>query len=1377
MAKVIAIGNPTNDSERRAIAYLRDNLPANYTVLHNLEVAQGAEIFELDVILLAPHCLFVIDVKGTQGNIEVIGAKWYPHERQPFHSPLAKLRQHAKVLKTLISNACSHKPDINRVHVHAAVLMTAPNAQVTDYSGLDGADIIRLDKCVAYFQTTAHVPPNRATDIRTLLSCVEQGIRGKAKPKSVVLRFRDWQVEDKLGGDDRYTEYRARNSFAGQSAGTARLRVYHVDPYQDATAQAAQRKLIGNAYRAVAQMPSHQNILAVRDFFGSEEADKLILVTEDLAGHALQQHIKRSDLALTFDQKIGIIRNILTALDHAHQHSIVHRNISPDSIIVGNDGSARLAAFDYARVGHNRQSTIAGEVVDDLDTCFQAPEAYRDPAQATTLSDLFSSGLVFYELLTGEPAFTSTEQMFDFSAIFPVKPSELKPDLPTGIDEWLQRLCAFDPAERFSNALQALNEMSTLFRSAEEATATSNEAPVVTQNNLTDLPRNYVLGGRFHIQERLGQPGGFAVAYKVYDNLGDIIRVLKLVTRDRHSVYERLKHEYQTLSHVPRHPHVVDVIWADRLPDETPYILFEYVEGLDVEKQIHEQTLSREDAYRLAHEVATGLEHLHRHGVYHQDIKPSNLLWTPNGVRIIDFNVAVSDRDAQAMYGGTRRYIPPDFDITVEATTTEQIDRDVYALSITFYECLTGTYPFAEATPPMGKLPRDPRSNQGCEDLSERLVDFLYRALAPKRSERFATAQIFLSALGALSSSGELKKVRSQRAATFEPSITFPLDAAIPNKPNFNPFVSYLLTLYSQSQQTNAGTRGLDRVGEMTYVSTLLDSSLQPAVLNGEFKVVIISGNAGDGKTAFVQQLERYAEREGVTVRREANGSTFDLRGRRFYTNHDGSQDEGDKVNDEVLLDFFSPYTGTDDAQWITDQTRIIAINEGRLIDFLSAHEQRFPQLIELVKDGLSGREPASGVAVINLNLRSVVVDLNGQDTSIFDRLMRRFTDQRLWEVCKSCDIQDRCYIYHNAQTFIDSTAGAKITERLKILHTVAHLRGRLHVTLRDLRSAVAFMIAGTRDCDEVHELYRSSDPQTAVEILDGYYFNSWIGGSRGSADRLITLLREIDVGESSNPELDRFFALSEPGDRELRRFSFSERSSYADDLLQKIFADLPSDYTGKVSADRRRAYQRYVSMMRRRYYFERRDENWREMLPHLSAAPFLSLVLEESDLDTYVPLLLAAINRGEGLRDSTELGGKLALRVRQVNKGTIRSYRLFDQKFFTFVRPQLTGGGRFVEFLPQQLLLRYESPAGHRAELGINLDVYEMLEHLNKGYRPSIEQKEGFYRNLTVFKNLLGSAPYQEVLLTETGHDFYRINRDDTGALSLEQLQRNTNS
>ena len=63
------------------------------------------------------------------------------------------------------------------------------------------------------------------------------------------------------------------------------------------------------------------------------------------------------------------------------------------------------------------------------------------------------------------------------------------------------------------------------------------------------------------------------------------------------------------------------------------------------------------------------------------------------------------------------------------------------------------------------------------------------------------------------------------------------------------------------------------------------------------------------------------------------------------------------------------------------------------------------------------------------------------------------------------------------------------------------------------------------------------------------------------------------------------------------------------------------------------------------------------------------------------------------------------------------------------------------------------------------------MLERLNEGYWPSVEEEQGYYLSLTVFKNLLGSEPYREVLLTRTGHDFYRIERHDDGRLAMAAL------
>jgi serine/threonine protein kinase len=1378
MAKVIAIGQPVNESERRAIAFLRDHLPNDdWLIFHNFEMRQGDEVFEIDIAILAPHALYLVDVKGTKGNIEVYGSKWYPAGRQPFFSPLAKLRSHARTLAGIIRDKNHGLYDINKAHVQAAVLLTDDSAVISDQAGKDSPDVTDLKHCLRYFNEKSRLIGDRwLTDIRRFHPQIAKVISG-AKPKNSALVFQNWQVEEKLGGTDRCTEYRAKHSLLGKSGGMARLKVYHTDPYQDEAARKEEFKKISNAYRAVAHMPSHANILSVKDIIISEEADYVALVTEDIPGQALRLHIKKQSLALTFDQKLQVMKDVLSGLDHAHRHEVIHRNLTPDAILLTQSGVSKLTSFDFARVGKNRESTIADQIVDDLDSAYQAPECFKDPTQASIATDIFAAGLIFYELLTGELPFEKPDHMLEVDAKFPMKPSEHKQRLPEGMDEWLQRFCEFDPEERHASAAIARLALDELILPDAHDKAEDKKTPApekLIAEDMKNLPPDCLLADRFRIQKKLGR-GGFAVTYKVFDAMGDIVRVIKLVTHDRKSVYERMRKEYKVLANLPEHPHVVKVIWADRLADtdQTPYIVFEYIEGLDVSDLIEAGALSLEDSVQILGETAEGLRHLHEHGVYHMDIKPNNLIWTDKGVCIIDFNVSVTEKDQDQSGGGTRRYVPPDYDYLSELETPDRIDRDLYALGISFYECLTGNhYPFDAPTPIQKAQPKDPRSCKGCADLSDSLVKLLMKIIAPHRHDRFSSAEELLAALR------EVKTYRVSLSTDETPGKKAVSDSAqkrdaTPAKENTNIFVSHLLTLYSQSQVSNAGTRGLDKIGKDTYTPTFLDEQLKPALLEGRFNLVIISGNAGDGKTAFIQQFEDFAGSNGAEMKRGVNGAVFKLKGHTFKSNYDGSQDEGDERNDAVLKKFFEPFAGKDKSHWPRKETRLIAINEGRLVDFFQEYENKYPLLSEEIQQGFDGALPRDGIAVINLNLRSVVASSGEDELSIMERLLKRMAHRKHWQTCEKCDIKKKCYVYHNACTFQDPVAGSKAIERLKVLYTITHLRGKLHITMRDLRSALAYMLVGTLDCEGIHKLYLSNDENSSDHILGGFYFNSWLGGNAGSNDRLIKLLHEIDVAEVSNPDLDRKLGFLNPKTLNASRFTFAERGGYDDDLLGTLFEYLPQERSQKEGSERIQKYQIYLSHLRRRFFFERRDEGWREMLPYGNIDSFLEILKQSEELRSEsVTEVIQAVNRGEGL-NSDGLANQLALRVRQVDKGTIQSYRLFKGKYFKLSADQSAEEHPFLERFPQTLILTYDSGDGNSARFRINLDIYEILMRLNSGYRPSVEAQEGFYLSLTVFKNVLSAAPYQEVLLTDTGRDFFRIRRDAQGVLYMEKMSQ----
>lgn len=1368
MAKVIAIGQPVNDAERVAIAHLRDRLPDSYILLHNFEIERQGERFEVDIALLTPHVLYLIDVKGTRGTIDVYGNKWYPDGRAPYPSPLAKLRGHARTVKGLVTQAHPGRNELNDIYVDAAILLTAPDAHLNDREQLDSDRVVKLKDAERYFKDATRIPARFSKNILQQQGLILHAFK-VVKPASAVQRFGHWEVKEKLGAGQAYSEFRAENAFAG---GTARLRVYQADPYQPNDVREAQVNRIANAYRALSNLPLHPNIVAARDFFPTDDDRSFILILDDAPGQALTVHMARPQLALTLDQKWRVTKDLLAALAHAHQHGVVHRNLTPGAILIGQDGTTRITDFDFAKPGENRSLSIAADIVDLVEKAYVAPEAFREPGAASIASDLFSAGVIIYELFTGERPFAGEPTtVWDRVGEFLNKPSALRPELNDAFDVWLQSLCAFEEHKRppAPNALAALNALlqPVSLQAAvpvEVSAFEPNEAPD-DQADYLNLPAGYRLTRKFIIEKKLGR-GSFGVVYKVIDTLGDVARTVKLIVNDRHSTLDRLKQEYRHLVHIPEHPHVVRVLDADVIPGrDIPFLVFEYVEGSDVGDMIQERLLSPEDVLQLGKQVIEGLVHLHANGFHHCDIKPRNLLWTQKGAKIIDFNVSVRADDKESRGGGSRRYLPPDFDPEVIPYSGERADRDLYAMGLTLYETLTSRYPWDTTEPPINKPAPDPRELSGFSDLAPELVSVVLKAIAPRRAERFATATDFRDALSEVR---HARRIQTVSLATIAAGSSTQ-GVLAESTPNSNAFVSHLLTLYSQSHRSNAGTRGMDALGFSAYVDTALDRTLLPAVLSGEFRLVLISGNAGDGKTAFLQRLEKEVEARGGSANRGLpNGSELALVDKRYLINYDGSQDEGNKDNNQVLLDFLSPFKGSDARAWTPKETRLIAINEGRLVDFLATHEQDFSELTALVRRAFSSGETESGVAVVNLNLRSVVADAEGG--SILERTMQSIVQPKNWSACGSCDLKNSCYALHNARSFQDEIAGPRLLERLKTLYTMAHLRGRLHITMRDLRSALSFMLIGNRDCGEIHALYMAGKHG---EVARSYYFNSWMGGGQPTSDRLLTVLGELDVGKQEDPRFDRGLDFVQPDDRAL--FRFERRGKFDFEVLKRLFGELPRGGGDVSLRQRARKHREYVAMARRKHFFERRDAGWEKMLPYRSAKRMVEIVRGETSINALISEILHAINRGEGLQRPERLGTSLALQLRQVEHGTVRSYRLFPAEGFGLRVQDVAANARFVEHLPAGLLLKFQGQGfgAISSELIINLDVFEMLVRLNEGYRPSVEEMQGFYLCLGVFKNSLNAQPYREILLTTTGHDFYRLARHDDGRVEMRLLQR----
>lgn len=479
MAQVIKIGEPANEPENQAIRYLRDHLPADYRVIHNFELrSDDGQWFEIDIAVVAPHAVYLVDVKSTYGEIHVAGSRWHPEGRTPFASPLGKLTAHTYSLRNLLATvAIGPHALLRRVWVEPIILLTSSDAVLRDPKGRDRDHSVNLRDAAQFF-TDATRFANRTPEpapVAPHLNQILSTITGKARPQQGLPLLRSWQCEERLTGNDFYTEYRARNTYA-DSPERVLVRVYRADPYLPADERKTQQERIANAYTALSRLAPHPGVPQARDFFLTDSGDAYVLVLNDSKGTSLRVHLTKPGLQLTMDQKLRVARDVLAALTHCHASGVLHRAVSPATLVVGIDGQTRLVDFDFARPGPPRERTLAGELPEVVEPAYLAPELKDDPLQSSTASDVYAAGATLYELFTGKPTFENLDEALAATQVFPEKVSSLVTGLPEGFDAWLEKLCRFKPAER-PTAVEALAGYEALFAPPAPSTSESEPEP------------------------------------------------------------------------------------------------------------------------------------------------------------------------------------------------------------------------------------------------------------------------------------------------------------------------------------------------------------------------------------------------------------------------------------------------------------------------------------------------------------------------------------------------------------------------------------------------------------------------------------------------------------------------------------------------------------------------------------------------------------------------------------------------------------------------------------------------------------------------------------------------------------------------------------
>src|SRR6478736_1165836 len=193
---------------------------------------------------------------------------------------------------------------------------------------------------------------------------------------------------------------------------------------------------------------SHPNIVSIYD--RGEAEGTYYIAMEYLDGRSLKELIVGrgpAPIKITIDYA----RQILAAVGFAHKHGIVHRDIKPHNVLVGPEGRLKVTDFGIARSGAS-QMTEVGSIIGTAQ--YLSPEQARG-APVDQTSDLYSVGVVLYEMLTGQVPFTGDtplEIAMKHLSEIPRPPSELRPEVPHDLDSVVLRALAKDPAERYQSA-------------------------------------------------------------------------------------------------------------------------------------------------------------------------------------------------------------------------------------------------------------------------------------------------------------------------------------------------------------------------------------------------------------------------------------------------------------------------------------------------------------------------------------------------------------------------------------------------------------------------------------------------------------------------------------------------------------------------------------------------------------------------------------------------------------------------------------------------------------------------------------------------------------------------------------------------------------